>query len=111
MSDHKDVLRAREAQAVLDSAAFQAAMASLKTSVQQQWKECPIRDREGQVLLLQLTRPLAPQVARLSLRFQAAMLRLRGIPAIPKTSAPLPERAARKTAHTWGAETRSWATS
>ena len=56
MSDHKDVLRAREAQAVLDNAAFQAAMDTLKTSVQQQWKECPIRDREGQVLLLQLAK-------------------------------------------------------
>ena len=54
MSDHKDVLRAREAQAVLDNAAFQAAMASLKTSVQQQWRECPIRDVQGQVLLLQV---------------------------------------------------------
>ena len=75
------------------------------------WRGTRRRATAGQVLLLQLTRPLAPQVARLSLRFQAAMLRLRGIPAIPKTSAPLPQPAARKTAHTWGAKSRSWATS
>ena len=56
MTDHKEVLRGKEAQAVLDNEAFKAAMASLKASVQAQWKECPIRDREGQVLLLQLAK-------------------------------------------------------
>ncbi len=55
MSD-KDVLRGREAQAVLDNAAFQQAMASLRASVLEQWKACPVRDREGQVLLLQLAK-------------------------------------------------------
>lgn len=55
-TDHKDVLRGKEAQAVLDNAAFKAAMAGLKSSVQEQWKTCPIRDREGQVLLLQLAK-------------------------------------------------------
>ena len=56
MTDHKEVLRGKEAQAVLDNEAFKAAMANLKSSVQAQWKECPIRDREGQVLLLQLAK-------------------------------------------------------
>ena len=54
--DHKDVLRGKEAQAVLDNEAFKAAMGCLKSSVQEQWKTCPIRDREGQVLLLQLAK-------------------------------------------------------
>lgn len=52
----KDVLRGREAQAVLDNAAFQQAMAALRGSVLEQWKACPVRDREGQVLLLQLAK-------------------------------------------------------
>jgi hypothetical protein len=56
MTDHKEVLRGKEAQAVLDNEAFKTAMTSLKASVQAQWKECPIRDREGQVLLLQLAK-------------------------------------------------------
>ena len=75
------------------------------------WRGNRRRATTGQVLLLQFTRPLAPQMARLSLRFQTAMLRLRGIPATPATSAPQPKPAARKTAQPWGAKTRSWATS
>lgn len=75
------------------------------------WRGNRRRATTGQVLLLQFTRPLAPQMARLSLRFQTAMLRLRGIPATPATAAPQPEPAARKTAQPWGAKTRSWATS
>ncbi len=55
-TDHKDVLRGREAQAVLDNEAFKLAMAGLKSSVLEQWKACPVRDREGQVLLLQLSK-------------------------------------------------------
>ena len=54
--DHKEVLRGKDAQMVLDSASFKAAMQSIKDSVQDQWKSCPIRDREGQVLLLQLAK-------------------------------------------------------
>ena len=55
MSD-KDVLRGREAQAVLDSEAFKLAMQQMRDSVTEQWKACPVRDREGQVLLLQLAK-------------------------------------------------------
>ncbi len=55
-ADHKDVLRGRDAQMVLDSEAFKSAMAGLKSAVMDQWKTCPIRDREGQVLLLQLAK-------------------------------------------------------
>jgi len=64
----------------------------------------------GQILLLQLTRPLAPQVARLSLRFQAVMLRMRGIPVTPATPRQ-PRRATPAPGPVWGAKKRSWAPS
>lgn len=67
----------------------------------------------GRVLLLQLTNPLAPQMARLSLRFQVMVLRWRGMPVAPRPVTP--ERAARKGLHAraggWAAKTHSWATS
>ena len=56
MTTRHDVQRGIDATAVLDNEAFKEAMTLLKTSVVQQWKECPIRDREGQLLLLQLAR-------------------------------------------------------
>ena len=56
MTTRNDVQRGIDATAVINNEAFKEAMALLKTSVVQQWKECPIRDREGQLLLLQLAR-------------------------------------------------------
>ena len=56
MNEKHDVLRGREASAVLENEAFKAAMTGLKTVVLDQWKQCPVRDREGQVLLLQLAK-------------------------------------------------------
>lgn len=53
---HKQAHRGQEAAQVLDNPAFQAAMALLKEEVAKQWKACPIRDREGQLLLLQLAK-------------------------------------------------------
>jgi hypothetical protein len=55
-NDHKDVMRGKEAQMVLENEAFKLAMQSIKTSVMEQWKACPIRDREGAALLLQLAK-------------------------------------------------------
>ena len=55
-NDHKDVLRGKEAAMVLENEAFKAAMGSLRGSVIEQWKACPIRDREGAALLLQLSK-------------------------------------------------------
>lgn len=46
----------KEAEAVLDSEAFKLAMSALKDGVIEQWKQCPIRDKEGQSLLLQLAK-------------------------------------------------------
>ena len=67
----------------------------------------------GRVLLLQLTHPLAPQMTRLALRFQAMVLRWRGLPVSPRQLAN--DRVARTTlpARTggWAAKTHSWATS
>lgn len=56
MNEQLQVLRGQEAAQVLDNEAFKQAMATLKTSVMEQWKACPIRDHEGQVLLLQLAK-------------------------------------------------------
>ena len=45
-----------DATQVLDNEAFKQAMTQLKEAVVWQWKECPVRDREGQMLLLQLAK-------------------------------------------------------
>jgi len=72
------------------------------------WRGARRRATAGQVLLLQLTRPLAPQMARLSLRVQSVMLRWRGVPTSP---ARRPERVERTTVPTWGAQRPTWAPS
>lgn len=56
MTEQQTILRGKEAQAVLDNAAFVQAFATLKSEIHAQWKACPVRDREGQVLLLQLAK-------------------------------------------------------
>lgn len=56
MTPRTEAQRGVEATQVLENEAFKAAMQSLKTQVIEQWKSCPIRDREGQVLLLQLVK-------------------------------------------------------
>ena len=56
MTEQQQVLRGQEAAQVLDNEAFKLAMQSLKTSVLEQWKACPIRDSQGQLLLLQLAK-------------------------------------------------------
>ena len=56
MTEQQQVQRAREASLVLDNPAYVEAMSQLKGQVIAQWKECPVRDREGQLLLLQLAK-------------------------------------------------------
>lgn len=56
MTEQQIALRGKEAAQILDSEVFKQAMSQLKGSVLEQWKQCPIRDREGQVLLLQLAK-------------------------------------------------------
>lgn len=48
--------RGVEALQVLENEAYRDAMASLKAQVIEQWKSCPVRDHEGQLLLLQLAK-------------------------------------------------------
>lgn len=66
MTDQLTARRGKDAALVLDNEAFKLAMGSLKSSVLEQWKACPIRDREGQMLLLQL--------AKLTDRFEAVLV-------------------------------------
>lgn len=56
MTDQEMITRSREAAEVLNNAAYKAAIATLKDQVVQQWRDCPIRDHEGQLLLLQLAK-------------------------------------------------------
>ena len=56
----------------------------------------------GQILLMQLTNPLAPQMAALGLRFQAIVMRLRGIPVTPRTGT--------HTVHTPAVQGAGWTT-
>lgn len=56
MTEQQTALMGRDAQIVLDNAAFKLAIDTLKESVYKQWRECPVRDAEGQLLLLQLAK-------------------------------------------------------
>lgn len=56
MNEKHDILRGKEAAMVLENEAFKAALVAMKTAVIDQWKQCPVRDREGQLLLLQLAK-------------------------------------------------------
>lgn len=56
MNDHQTTQRGIEATQVLESVVFQESLATLRKAVIDQWKDCPIRDREGQMLLLQLAK-------------------------------------------------------
>lgn len=79
------------------------------------WRGARRRASLGQVVLLQLTHPLAPQLARLSMLFQHMVLRWHGHPAVKRRVVPQAERATqrpvRSTASGWGAKPHSWATS
>jgi DUF1365 family protein len=77
------------------------------------WRGSRRRASAAQVLLLQLTNPMAPLMARWSLRLQAMVLRWRGMPVSPRslttgraTQSPTHARAGR-----WPAKSYSWATS
>lgn len=52
--ERKEALRGQDAARVLESPAFQAAMGLLKSEIVSEWSKCPVRDAEGQKLLLQL---------------------------------------------------------
>ena len=79
------------------------------------WRGARRRASLTQVLLLQFTHPLAPQMARLSLMFQHMVLRWHGHPAVKRQTVPQAERAAKRSVRSaasgWGAKSHSWATS
>jgi DUF1365 family protein len=77
------------------------------------WRGSRRRATAGQVLRLQLTNPLAPQMARIGLRLQAMLLRWRGMPAAPRPERRerVVQRAVHAPAAGWGANSHSWATS
>jgi hypothetical protein len=56
MNDQQTNQRGIDATQVLENAAFKEAMTILKQAVVDQWKDSPIRDKEGQLLLLQLAK-------------------------------------------------------
>ena len=56
MTENQQVLRGKEAAMVLENAAYIAAMEQLRNQVIEAWKAAPVRDTEGQKLLLQLVK-------------------------------------------------------
>lgn len=56
MTEHQLLQRGIDAAQVLENVAFKDAFKALREQVVAQWKDCPIRDKEGQVLLLQLAK-------------------------------------------------------
>lgn len=56
MTNQQQAQRGLEASQVLDNPAYRAAMDALRAEVIEAWKKCPVRDKEGQVLLLQLAK-------------------------------------------------------
>ena len=66
----------------------------------------------GQIVRLQFTSPLAPQMAALGVRMQTMILRLRGVPVVPRPAAqpdrvPQPVNMLPATVG-WTATNRSW---
>ena len=56
MTNQQIAQKGFEASQVLDNPAYKAAMDALRTDVIEAWKKCPVRAKEGQVLLLQLAK-------------------------------------------------------
>lgn len=77
------------------------------------WRGRRRRAGIGQIMMLQLTTPLAPQMAEIGMRFQAAMLRIRGAQGAQPPATAAPERVSatptRRNGVQWAANNRSWA--
>ena len=56
MSDHQTVRIGNDAAQVLENEAYKAAMTGLKAQIVAEWTRCPVTDREGALLLLQLVK-------------------------------------------------------
>ena len=53
---HQQQQNGIEAQRIIDNEVFANAMRDLKSQIVSQWKDCPVRDKEGALLLLQLAK-------------------------------------------------------
>lgn len=56
MTESQTLQRGIDAAQVLENVAFKEAFQSLKDQITTQWRACPIRDKEGALLLLQLAK-------------------------------------------------------
>ena len=56
MNDQTLSLRGREAQSLLDNPILSEALETMRKATIDQWKETDMRDKEGQLLLLQLAK-------------------------------------------------------
>lgn len=56
MNERQEVNQGRNAADVLENPAFQEAMQLLREDVIATWKACPVRDKEGALILLQLAK-------------------------------------------------------
>lgn len=56
MTEQQISTRGVEASQILESAVYQEAMEALRAAIVNKWKECPLRDKEGQTLSLQMMR-------------------------------------------------------
>ena len=56
MSDIQTANRGIAASELLSNAVLREALTAIKSEVVVQWKDCPIRDAQGQLLLLQLAK-------------------------------------------------------
>ena len=56
MSDHQTVRIGSDAAQVLENEAYKTAMTGLKAQIVAEWTRCPVTDREGALLLLQLVK-------------------------------------------------------
>ena len=56
MNDQQIATHGVYASQVLENPAYQEAMKLLRQQVVEAWKDCPVRDAEGQLLLLQLAK-------------------------------------------------------
>jgi len=56
MTDQQSVMQGTNSAQLLDNPVYQDAMRRMRDEVVHEWKTCPIRDKEGQLLLLQLAK-------------------------------------------------------
>ncbi len=59
MTDNQQLQRGIDALQVLENIAFREAFSMLNYAVVDEWKKCPVRDQDGQMLLLQLAKTAA----------------------------------------------------